>query len=203
MGTGDLSAFAPAAELTTFDKRAVREWSDEEMSAVFDRIFNRMPRKGGEDRSEVAQRQMNMLFGLLGARQRIAVSSVCARAEWPAWLEHRVGRRTLRATDDPAKLQAQARTVASWEREREILISALDRIASALFIKVKTDGKHASTGQRSLGEMNAAAAEAAGQSSDEIGQLPSRGRIVEEQTDHVTPEGELLWTVIRKRRLTR
>lgn len=191
MGNGDLSAFAPAAALTTFDKRAVREWTDEELSEVFDRIFNRMPRAGGEDRTEAAQRQLRTILKELGPVQRQVIFAVCTRAEWPAWLEWRVGRKALKATNDPAKIQAQARTVASWDREREHLVKGLDKIAAALFVKVKTGGRHAPE-QRSFGEMNA-------EGIAQADTLPGGG-LVEEVTDYVNAAGDLLYTAVRRRR---
>jgi len=193
MGSGDLSASAPQAVLTTHDKRAVREWTDEEVSAVFDQIFNRTPRMAGDERMQNAQSQLNLLCGVMTAVERMAVLSVCTRAEWPAWLEHRVGRRTLKATNDPEKILAQARTIAAWDRQREHLVKGLDRIAGALFVKVRAEGGGA-TEQRSFGEMNATPSTVS---------TPSARRTIEETTDYVNGDGELLWTVIRKRRLTR
>lgn len=101
------------AEPIDVQAKGMQDWTDEEMTTVFDAVFNRLPPAG---RAEAANAKLRDLHALLTPEERAEVAQCFVHADFPNWINQRVA----------------GRFETAWERRRDILVRGLDTIAAKL-----------------------------------------------------------------------
>lgn len=172
LDAGGLAQGDPSASLGRDVRDSFSTMTDEEISAIFDRVFNRAANEGGDDRQAQAFLRWKMLNQVLTPAERNEAQMTCIYGDWPQWIMQRVA----------------GRFSTSWEARFDLLVVALDKIAKALrpARKPAPDIPDAPAPSPEPREPKATTAKAA----------PGGKRI--DRTAYVNPDGEVLYEVERK-----